>query len=98
MFEAALEAGAEDCISQPDGHEIHTNSASLNEVRDVLEPLMGVPVSAELVWQPLSVINIDLTKAESLLKFLEALDDNDDVQTVSANYDISDEVLQELAV
>ena len=98
LFEAALEAGAEDCISQPDGHEIHTNSASLNEVRDALEPLMGVPVSAELVWQPLSVINIDLVKAESLLKFLEVLDDNDDVQTVSANYDISDAVLRELAV
>ncbi len=97
MFEAALEAGADDCESATDGHEVTCASESFNEVRESLVASFGNPRSAGLDWKPQNVVEVDEQKAETLFKLLEVLDDNDDVQRVSANFDVSDEIMQKLS-
>ncbi len=96
VFEAALEAGADDVDSSDDGHEVICAPESLHEVCGALEETLGEPVSAKLVWKPQNNTPVDESAASTLLKLLEALDDNDDVQTVSANYDIADDILERL--
>ena len=98
MFEAALEAGADDVDSTVDGHEVICEPGSLHAISSALESSLGEPVSAKLVWKPQNNISIDEGIAVTLLNLLEALDDSDDVQTVSANYDIADDVLERLAI
>lgn len=96
VFEAALEAGADDVDSSDDGHEVLCEPSSLHEVCSALETALGEPVSAKLVWRAQNNVPVDKNKAATLLKLLEALDESDDVQTVSANYDIADDVLERL--
>jgi YebC/PmpR family DNA-binding regulatory protein len=96
MFEAALEAGAEDVVSSADGHEIACAAEDLHAVAGALSEKFGDPVSARLVWRPQSTIDIDEDNARTLINLLDALDDNDDVQNVSANFDISDETMERL--
>ncbi len=96
MFEASLEAGASDVESGDDMHEIVCEPDDLNAVREALESRFGNPEAAELVWKPQSTVDVDEGKASSLFRLLDALDDNDDVQNVSANFDVSDEVLAKL--
>ena len=96
MFEAALEAGAEDVVSGGDGHEIYCAADDLNTVSVALEAQFGEPMSARLVWRPRSVVEVDEKAASSLFALLEALDDNDDAQQVAANFDVPDEVLERL--
>ncbi len=96
MFEAALEAGADDCVSDEGGHEVTCAPEALNEVREMLERRFGNPSAARLAWRPQTSVVIDDDKAETLFKLLEFLDDNDDVQQISANYEVSDDVLQKL--
>jgi YebC/PmpR family DNA-binding regulatory protein len=96
MFEAALEAGAEDVVSTADGHEITCPPDELNAVRDALESKFGEPSQAELVWKPQNTIPVDAEKAETLFRLVDALDECDDVQSVSANYDIDDATLERL--
>ena len=96
VFEAALEAGAEDVTSSEDGHEIWTEQGSLHEVAKALEPVLGEAESAKLAWKPQTMIEVDEGDAGTLLKLLDVLDDDDDVQTVWGNYDISDEVMEKL--
>ena len=98
IFEAALEAGALDVISTADGHEIYCEASQLAAVRDHLNRPFGDPRAAKLIWKPQNTISLDVEDARKLLKMLDILEDNDDVQTVSANYDLSDEVLKELEV
>ena len=93
LFEAALEAGADDCESLDDGHEITTGPETLYAVRDALEQRIGPPRSAELTWRTLASVEVDEDDAARLIKLLELLDDSDDVQAVSANYDMSAAVL-----
>ena len=69
----------------------------MNEVRDVLEERLGPPASAQLTWRPQNTIPVDGDAAESLMKLLEALEDSDDVQRVSANFDIADDLLERLS-
>ena len=97
MFEAALEAGADDCESTDDGHEVVCSVDSFNDVREALEARFGDPQSAGLIWKPQTVTDVDEEKAESLFKLLEVLEDNDDVQRVSANFNVSDDVMQRLS-
>ena len=97
VFEAAIEAGAEDCESSEDGHEITCQADSLGEVRDSLEHSIGLCRSAGLEWKPQSTIPLEADEAEKLLALLEALEDCDDVRTVSANFDISDELMEKLS-
>lgn len=97
IFEAALEAGAQDVASSADGHEITTAVEDLHQVADALEQKFGAPESAKLVWRPQTTVPVADETAETLFKLLEMLDDNDDVQSVVANFDISEETMQRLA-
>jgi len=97
VFEAALEAGAEDVQSNDGVHEITTAPDDLNTVRDGLEQTFGPPSSAKLAWRPQTSTPVDADKAPTLFKLLETLDEHDDVQIVYGNYDIPDEIMAELA-
>jgi YebC/PmpR family DNA-binding regulatory protein len=96
MFEAALEAGAENVESFDEIHEITTAMEDLSAVRDALETRFGTPDSARLVWKPLNTVTPDDDTAQTLLKLIDVLDDNDDVQNVSGNFEISDEAMERL--
>jgi len=97
MFEAALEAGADDCQSDDDGHVVTCAPDSLHEVSTALEATFGLPTSSQIIWKPLNSIEIEGHQAETLLKLLDSLDDSDDVQQVYANFDMSDSVLEQLS-
>jgi YebC/PmpR family DNA-binding regulatory protein len=96
MFEAALEAGAEDVQSETDAHEVSCMAEDFSTVRDALETRFGAPQEARLAWRPLTTVPLDVEAATSLLKLLDVLEDNDDVQTVSANFEIADDVMARL--
>ena len=97
VFEAALEAGAEDVQSSEDGHEIWTTQDSLHEVARALEPALGEAEGTKLAWRPQTSVTIaDEADASQLMKLIDALEDDDDVQTVWANYDVPDEVMERL--
>ncbi len=96
IFEAALEAGAEDVESDDSGHTVTTSVEDFAGVRDTLEQRLGPPESAALVWRPLTTVTVPAEPAATLLKLLGALEDNDDVQRVAANFDIPDEVMAQL--
>jgi len=93
LFELALEAGADDVASDDDGHVIVTQADGLNAVRDALEARLGAPEAARLVWRPRTGQPIDDATADTMFRLLDALDDNDDVQNVYANFEASDAVL-----
>ena len=97
VFEAAIEAGAEDVISGEDGHEIICSMEDLHGVVDVLAGVLGEPQAASIVWKPQNDVPVDAEAAEKVLKFMDALDDLDDVQNVYANFDIADEVMEKLS-
>ena len=97
MLEAAIEAGADDCASDEDGHEVLCAAEDLNAVREALEARFGAPIEAALSWRPQATVPIDDERAESLLKLMQALDDNDDVQKVTANFEVSEAALNRLA-
>jgi len=98
VFEAALEAGAADVESDAEsGHDIYCAPDELAAVRDELTKKFGDPESARLDWKPQNTVPVDEDTAVTLFKLLEALDDNDDVQRVSANFDVSEEVMARLS-
>lgn len=96
MFEAALEAGAENCESDDDMHEITCEAESFNEVRDVLVEQFGDPEVGRLDWKPNTLSEVDKDGAEKILRLIDTLEESDDVQHVSTNADIPDDVLAEL--
>jgi YebC/PmpR family DNA-binding regulatory protein len=96
MLEAAIEAGADNVESGADGHEVTCAPEGFFALRDALEARFGAPEEAKLDWRPTTTVTLDEDKAASVLKLLDALDDNDDVQNVYANYDIPDEVMAKL--
>ena len=96
VFEAALDAGAEDVSSSDDGHEIWTEIGALHEVAKALEAVLGPAEGAKLAWRPQVMIEVGEGDAATLFKLIDALDDDDDVQTVWGNYDIPDEVMEKL--
>jgi YebC/PmpR family DNA-binding regulatory protein len=96
VFEAAIEAGADDVESSEDGHTIYCDAESLHDVSKALEARLGEPRSANIVWRPQNSIELDDSAGESLLKMLEALEDSDDVQSVYANFEISDLLMEKL--
>ena len=97
VLEGAIEAGADDASSDADGHEIVCAVEDFFAVRDALETRFGAPASAKLEWRPTNSITLDEEKATGLLKLLDVLEDNDDVQNVYANFDIPDDVAQRLS-
>ncbi len=96
MFEAALEAGADDVVSDADDHVIYCAREEMIDVAATLEETFGEAKAANLVWKPQNNIEVDAKNAGTLLKMLEVLEDCDDVQNVYANFDISDEVMASL--
>ncbi len=96
VMEAAIEAGAEDVESGEDGHAIWCAASDLGDVAAALEASLGEAESARLVWRPQTSTELDLAAAQSLMKLIEALEDDDDVQSVTANFEIADELLAQL--
>ncbi|GLI91391.1 YebC/PmpR family DNA-binding transcriptional regulator [Methylocystis echinoides] len=97
MMEAAIEAGADDVSSTEEEHEIITSIESLREVAKALEEKFGDSKKAALVWRPQNTIKVDDEAGEKILKLVGTLEDNDDVQTVYANFEISDALMAKLA-
>jgi YebC/PmpR family DNA-binding regulatory protein len=96
MFEAALDAGADDVSSTDEGHEIWTAVENLHGVAKALETTLGEPEGTKLAWRPQTMVNVEAADAATLFKMLDVLDDDDDVQTVWGNYEMSDEVMESL--
>jgi YebC/PmpR family DNA-binding regulatory protein len=97
MLEAAIEAGAENAESSDDGHEVTCQIEDFFTVRDALEARFGAPESAKLEWRPTIVVTLDDERAAGMLKLLDALDENEDVQNVYANFDIPEPVMASLS-
>ena len=97
MFEVALEAGASDVESSDAGHEVMCKPDDFSAVRDALEARFGNAEDTRLDWKPQNPVAVDEDAAGILLKLLDALDDNDDVQGVAANFDVADDVLERLS-
>jgi len=96
VMEAAIEAGAADVESSDVGHVIWCEFTELAEVSTTLEALLGEAASTRLVWKPQTVTELDLDGAQKLMKLIDALEDDDDVQSVTANFEVSDAVLEQL--
>src|SRR6201987_5724553 len=90
MFEAALEAGADDVVSSADGHEIYAAQDRFGSVAKALEQKFGEPRKAALVWKPQNTVAVNDEQGEKLFKLIETLNEHDDVQNVYANFEISD--------
>jgi YebC/PmpR family DNA-binding regulatory protein len=97
MLEAAIEAGAEDVTSSESGHEVYTAHESLRDVAKALEQRFGEPRKAALVWKPQNTVSIDDEQGEKLFKLIETLNEQDDVQNVYANFDVSDALVTRLS-
>jgi YebC/PmpR family DNA-binding regulatory protein len=93
---AAIEAGAEDVESSEDGHIIWCADTDLNEVATALETALGESDSTKLVWKPETTTELDLDGMRSLMKLIDALEDDDDVQRVTTNFEATDEVMDQL--
>ena len=93
---AAIEAGAEDVESSEDGHIIWCQDTDLNEVATALEAELGESESTKLVWKPTTTTELDLEGMQKLMKLVDALEDDDDVQRVTTNFEASDEVMSQL--
>ncbi len=94
---AAIEAGAEDVESGEDGHTIYTADTDLNDVSTALEGDLGEAESTKLIWRPTTTTELDQDGAEKLFRLIETLEDDDDVQRVTANFEVSDEVMEALS-
>ncbi len=97
VLEAAIEAGAEDVESSGDGHVIWCVDTDLNDVASALEENLGESETTRLVWKPTTTTELDLEGMQKLMKLVDALEDDDDVQRVTTNFDASDEVMEQLA-
>jgi YebC/PmpR family DNA-binding regulatory protein len=97
VMEAAIEAGADDVESDEDGHTIWTAFDALNEVSSALEAALGEATSTKLAWRPKALTPIEGDAVGTLMKLIETLEDDDDIQNVYSNADISAEDLEKLA-
>lgn len=97
MLEAAIEAGADDVVSGEAGHEIITAADGLAEVSKVLEAKFGEPRKAALSWKPQNTVAVDDDNGEKLLRLMDLLDENDDVQNVYSNFELSEALMAKMA-
>ena len=97
MLEAAIEAGAEDVSSTEDGHQVFTTTETLREVAKALEAKYGEARKAALIWKPQNTVMLSDEAGEKMLKLMQALDDDDDVQNVFANFEVSDALMQKMS-
>lgn len=96
MLEAAIEAGADDVQSDENGHIITCAFTDLGDVAKALEEKLGEAETVKAVWVPQTTTDLDEDKAGTMLKLVAALDDDDDVQTVYSNFEVSDEIMERL--
>lgn len=97
VFEAGLEAGADEVESDDEEHVVYTAPEDLHSVNNALEAALGEAKSAKLIFKPNDPLAVDLDQAQKLMKLLDALDDNEDVQNVWGTYEIPDDVAEKLA-
>ncbi len=96
LLEAAILAGADDVESDDDGHWVYCQVAAFNEVSTALEADLGEAETAKLIWKPANTTTLDLEDAQKLMKLIEVLEDDDDVQHVTANAELTDEVMAQM--
>ena len=96
MLEAAIEAGAEDVSSTEDGHQIFTTHETLRDVAKALEAKHGEARKAAMIWKPQNTVMLSDEAGEKMMKLMQALDDDDDVQNVFANFEVSDALMQKM--
>ena len=96
MLEVALEVGADEVVSSEDGHEFLTSVENFAAVRDALEEKLGAPESSGIFFRPQNTTPVSDAVGETLVKLIEVLDDHDDVQRVTGNYELSDTLLAKL--
>jgi YebC/PmpR family DNA-binding regulatory protein len=96
VLEAAIEAGAEDVQSDAERHVVTCAFEDLGEVVRTMEAVLGEPESVKAVWRPTTTTPLDEERAQSMLKLMDLLEDDDDVQNVYANFEVSDEVMAHL--
>jgi transcriptional/translational regulatory protein YebC/TACO1 len=97
VLEAAIDAGAEDVETDEDGHQVWTAQEDLHEVAKALEASLGEPESTKLAWRPQTPVEVGGDDAGLLIKLIDALEDDDDIQTVWGNYEVPDEVMERLS-
>jgi YebC/PmpR family DNA-binding regulatory protein len=97
MLEVAIDAGADECVSDEFQHEFLCAADDFAAVKDALESALGEAKSAKMIWKPQNLIEVDVDAASTLMKLIDVLEDNDDVQNVYSNMDVSDEVAEALA-
>jgi len=97
MFEAAIEAGADDCESSDDGHVLYCAMEDLHEVAKALEERFGEAEEVRIIWKPKNTVELDDEKGAKLLKMLDALEENEDVQNVYANFEISESLMEKMS-
>jgi YebC/PmpR family DNA-binding regulatory protein len=97
MFEAALEAGADDVVSSESGHEVYASPDKFGSVAKALEQKFGEPRKSALVWRPQNTVAIDDEQGEKVLKLIESLNESDDVQNVYANFEVSDALVEKMS-
>ena len=96
IMEAAIEAGADDVESDEEGHWITTSFETMNEVAAALEKSLGEPESAKFVWKPQNTVELDADKGETMMRLISILEEDDDVQNVYANFELSEEAAAKL--
>jgi YebC/PmpR family DNA-binding regulatory protein len=96
MLEAAIDAGADDVLSNDETHEIVTSMETLRDAQKALEAKFGEPQKAAIVWRPQNTVAVDDEAGERVLKLVDALEENDDVQNVYANFEVSDSLIARL--
>jgi YebC/PmpR family DNA-binding regulatory protein len=97
MFEAALEAGADDVVSSDNGHEIYAAQDRFGSVAKALEAKFGEPRKAALVWRPQNTVAVDDEQGEKVIKLIDNLNEQDDVQNVYANFEVSDALVAKMS-
>jgi YebC/PmpR family DNA-binding regulatory protein len=97
VLEAAIEAGAEDVQSDESGHTIYTAFEDLNEVSAALEKALGEADSTKIIWKPQTLTPVNADKAQTMMKLIDMLEDDDDVQNVYSNFDVDEETMASLA-
>jgi YebC/PmpR family DNA-binding regulatory protein len=97
MFEAALDAGADDVVSNENGHEVYATQSNFGTVAKALEARFGEPRKAAMTWRPQNTVAVDDEQGEKLLKLIDNLSDQDDVQNVYANFEVSDALVARMS-
>ncbi|MBP2237310.1 YebC/PmpR family DNA-binding regulatory protein [Sinorhizobium kostiense] len=97
VMEATIEAGADDVETDEEGHTIICGFEDIGEVSKALEGVLGEAETVKAIWKPQNTVPVDEEKAQSLMKLIDNLEDDDDVQNVYSNFEVSDEILEKLS-